>query len=150
MLCVFLNAVLVIPYIRTICFVKTLNYLTPKIIIFCIIIMAGGFSTCWQVGNITPVSKSSGPNTCPSDYHHHFFFFFFFFFPVLKFFLVKHLNTSSEKNKLFPILLIIILIKCYCKDPKEKSSSNTDAKTAEQRCLRLNEWQKTPLSQLAE
>ena len=48
-------------------FIKTANYLAPKIsTVFCKLVRIGGFSMCWRVGNITPVPKSGGANSCPS------------------------------------------------------------------------------------
>ena len=51
-------------------FVKTANYLAPKIsTALHKLVRIGGFSICWRVGNITPVPKSGSANSCPSDYH---------------------------------------------------------------------------------
>ena len=50
-------------------FVKTANYLAPKIsTVLRKLVRIGGFSMCWRVGNITPVPKSGSANSCPSDY----------------------------------------------------------------------------------
>ena len=50
-------------------FVKTVNYLAPKIsTVLRKLVRIGGFSMCWRVGNITPVPKSGSVNSCPSDY----------------------------------------------------------------------------------
>ena len=52
-------------------FVKTANYLAPKIsTVLHKLVRIGGFSMCWRVGNITPVPKSGSANSCSSDYHH--------------------------------------------------------------------------------
>ena len=50
-------------------FVKTANYLAPKIsTVLHKLIRIGGFSMCWRVGNIKLVPKSDSTNSCPSDY----------------------------------------------------------------------------------
>ena len=50
-------------------FVKTANYLAPKIsILLHKLVRIGGFSMCWRVGNITPIPKSGSANSCPSGY----------------------------------------------------------------------------------
>ena len=81
-------------------FIKTANYLAPKISI--VLLKLGGFSMCWRVGNITPVSKSGSANSCPSDYRP------ITITPVLsKVFeclLAKRLNHFAEKKNLFPHL----------------------------------------------
>ena len=47
-------------------FIKTANYLAPKIsTVLCKLVSIGGFSMCWRVGNITLVSKSGSANSCP-------------------------------------------------------------------------------------
>ena len=49
-------------------FIKTANYLAPKIsTVLSKLVRIGGFSMCWRVGNITPVPKSGSANSCPSD-----------------------------------------------------------------------------------
>ena len=51
-------------------FIETANYLTMKIsTVFHKLVRTGGFSICWRVDDITPVSKSGSTNSCPSDYH---------------------------------------------------------------------------------
>ena len=84
-------------------FVKTANYLVPKIsTVLRKLVRIGGFSICWRVGNITPVPKSGSENSCPSDYRP------ITITPVLsKVFeclLAKHLNNFAEKRNLFPNL----------------------------------------------
>ena len=84
-------------------FVKTANYLAPKIsTVLHKLVRIGGFSMCWRVGNITPVSKSGSVNSYPSDYR------LINITPVLsKVFerlLAKHLNNFAEKRNLFPNL----------------------------------------------
>ena len=84
-------------------FIKTANYLTPKIsTVLRKLVRIGGFSMCWRVGNITPVPKSGSTNSCPSDYRP------ITVTPVLsKVFecsLVKRLNNFAEKKNLFPNL----------------------------------------------
>ena len=84
-------------------FVKTANYLAPKIsTVLCKLVRIGGFSMCWRVGNITQVPKSSRANSCPSDYHP------ITINPVLsKVFeclLAKYLNNFADKRNLFPNL----------------------------------------------
>ena len=50
-------------------FVKTANYLAPKIsTVLRKLVRIGGFSMCWRVGNIAPVLKSGIASSCPSDY----------------------------------------------------------------------------------
>ena len=50
-------------------FKKATKVLSPKIsVIFRKDSRAGVFSTCWRVGNITPVSKCGSSSSCPSDY----------------------------------------------------------------------------------
>ena len=83
-------------------FIKTANYLTAKIsTVLRKLVRIGGFSMCWRVGNITPVPKSGGANSCPSDYRP------ITITPVLsKVFerlLAKRLNNFAKKN-LFPHL----------------------------------------------
>ena len=84
-------------------FVKTANYLAPKIsTVLCKLVRIGGFSMCWRVGNITPVPKSGSANSCPSDYR------LITITPVLpkvfKRLLAKRLNNFAEKRNLFPNL----------------------------------------------
>ena len=84
-------------------FIKTANYLAPKIsTILRKLVRIGGFSMCWRVGNITPVPKSGSANSCPSDYRP------ITITPVLsKVFeclLAKSLNNFAEKKNLFPHL----------------------------------------------
>ena len=49
-------------------FVKTANYLAPKISTVLRKLVRIGFSMCCRVGNITPVPKFGSANSCPSDY----------------------------------------------------------------------------------
>ena len=50
-------------------FKKAAKVLSPKIsVIFRKDSRAGVFSTCWRVGNITPLSKCGSSSSCPSDY----------------------------------------------------------------------------------
>ena len=84
-------------------FIKTANYLAPKIsTVLRKLVRIGGFSMCWRVGNITPVPKSGSANSCPSDYRP------ITITPVLsKVFerlLAKRLNNFAEKKNLFPNL----------------------------------------------
>ena len=84
-------------------FVKTANYLAPKIAtVLHKLVTIGGFSMCWRVGNITLVPKSGSANSCPSDYRP------ITITPVLsKVFerlLAKRLNNFAEKGNLFPSL----------------------------------------------
>ena len=84
-------------------FVKTANYLAPKIsTVLGKLVRIGGFSMCWRVGNITPVPKSGSTNSCPSNYCP------ITITPVLskvfKPLLAKRLNNFAEKRSLFPNL----------------------------------------------
>ena len=84
-------------------FIKTANYLAPKIsTVLRKLVRIGGFSMCWRVGNITSLPKSGSANSCPSDY-----------LPITithvlsKLFerlLAKRLNNFAEKKNLFPNL----------------------------------------------
>ena len=79
------------------------SLLAPKIsTVLPKLVRTGGFSMCWRVGNITPVSKSGCTNSCPSDYRP------ITITPVLsKVFerlLAKLLNGFAEKKDLFPHL----------------------------------------------
>ena len=81
-------------------FIKTASYLAPKIsAVLHKLVIIGGFSMCWSVGNITPVRNA---NSCPSDYCP------ITITPVLskvfELLLVKHLNNFAEKKSLFPHL----------------------------------------------
>ena len=50
-------------------FVKTANYLAPKIsTVLCNLVRIGGFSMCWRVGNITLVLKSGSASSCLPDH----------------------------------------------------------------------------------
>ena len=84
-------------------FVKTANYLAPKIsTVLLKLVRIGGFRMCWRVGNITPVPKSGSANSCPSDYRP------IIITPVLskvfEHLLAKRLNNFAEKRNLFPNL----------------------------------------------
>ena len=84
-------------------FIKTANYLAPKIsTLLRKLVRIGGFNMCWRVGNITPVPKSGSANSCPSDYLPT------TITPVLsKVFerlLAKRLNNFAEKKNLLPHL----------------------------------------------
>ena len=84
-------------------FVKTANYLAPKIsTVLRKLVRIGGFSMCWRVGNITPVPKSGSANSYSFDYLP------ITITPVLsKVFeclLAKRLNNFAEKRNLFPNL----------------------------------------------
>ena len=85
-------------------FIKTVNYLAPKIFtVLRKLVRIGGFSMCWRVGNITPVPKSGSPNSCPSDYRP------ITITPVLskvsEHLLAKRLNNFAEKKNLFTNLV---------------------------------------------
>ena len=91
-------------------FVKTANYLAPKIsAVSHKLIRIGGFSMCWMVDNITPVPKPGSAKSCPSDYCP------ITITPVLsKVFeclLAKRRNNFAEKRNLFPNLQF-----GFCKD----------------------------------
>ena len=83
-------------------FIKTANYLAPKISTVLRKLVRIGFSMRWRVGNITPVPKSGSVSSCPSDYRP------ITITPVLsKVFeclLAKCLNNFAEKRNLFPHL----------------------------------------------
>ena len=84
-------------------FVKTANYLAPKIsIVLHKLVRIGGFSMCWRVGNITLVPKSGSANSCPSDYRpititH-------VLSKVFERLLAKRLNNFAEKRNFLPNL----------------------------------------------
>ena len=83
-------------------FVKTANYLAPKIsTVLHKLVRIGGFSMCWRVGNITLVPKSGSANSCP-DYRP------ITITPVLskvfEHLLANRLNNFAEKRNLFPNL----------------------------------------------
>ena len=84
-------------------FVKTTNYLAPKIsTALHKLVRIGGFGMCWRVGNITPVPQSGSANSCPSDYRP------ITITPVLsevfEHLMAKCLNNFAEKKNLFPHL----------------------------------------------
>ena len=84
-------------------FLSTADYLAPKIsTALRKLVRIGGFSTCWKVGNITPVPKSDSANSSPSNYRP------ITITPVLskvfERFLAKHLNNFAKKRNLFPNL----------------------------------------------
>ena len=84
-------------------FIKTVNYLAPKIsTVLRKLVRIGGFSMCWRVGNITPVSKSGSANSCPSDCR--LITIIFVFSIVFECLLAKHLNNFVGKKNLFPHL----------------------------------------------
>ena len=85
-------------------FVKTANYLAPKIsTVLRKLVRIEGFTMCWRVGNIIRVSKSGCTNSCPAYYH-----------PILitrvlskvfELLLAKCLNNFADKKNLFPHLV---------------------------------------------
>ena len=82
-------------------FIKTANYLVPKIsTALRKLVRIGGFSMCWRVSNITSVPKPGSANSCPSDYHP------ITITPVLskvfEHLLDKHLNNFAEEEKPLP------------------------------------------------
>ena len=85
------------------CFIKTADYFTPKIsTIFRRLVRVGGFSICWRVGNITPVSKFNSANSCSTHYRP--ITITYVLTKVCNCLMVKHLNNSAEMNNLFPNL----------------------------------------------
>ena len=82
-------------------FIKTADFLAPKIsVIFRKLARNGLFSLFWRAGDITSISKSGTPGSCPSDYRP------ISITPILsKLFerlLAKRLNNYAENNNLFP------------------------------------------------
>ena len=67
------------------------DYLSLKIFAISSILLRVGFGTCWQVGHITPVSKSYSMNTCLSEDHA---VTITPFLSILECLLVKHPNYS--------------------------------------------------------
>ena len=84
-------------------FVKTANYLAPKVsIVLRKLVRIGGFSMCWRIANITPVPKSGSTNSCPSDYRP--ITITPVLFKVFERLSAKRLNNFAEKKNLFPNL----------------------------------------------
>ena len=84
-------------------FKKCSDILSPKVaVIFRKCARLGNFSSCWRVGNVTPLSKCGSGSSCPSDYRP------ITITPVLskiyERLLARRLNAFAERNNLFPKL----------------------------------------------
>ena len=78
-------------------FIKTANYLAPKIsTVLRKLVRIGGFSMCWRVGNITSVPKSGSANSCP----YHPITITNVLSKVFELLLAKRLNHFAEKKNL--------------------------------------------------
>ena len=83
--------------------VKTVDFLAPKIsVIFRKLSKRGSFSTCWRIGNITPLCKCGSGSSSPADYRP------ISITPVLskiyERLLAKRLSSYAESNNMFPSL----------------------------------------------